>query len=86
MKVSVFTLCDFAKAEGDRMTIVGTFDTVFAHQAPAIHPMCASLPFAKRRDCNRSQMILFSEEPTFRKAIKWGTPYHRSSCVRSGKR
>jgi hypothetical protein len=41
MKVNIFTLCDFAKAEGGKMTIVGTFDSVFAHTAPAIHPMCA---------------------------------------------
>ncbi|HEY5035635.1 MAG TPA: hypothetical protein VII74_00720 [Chthoniobacterales bacterium] len=41
MTVTVFTLCDFAKAENGKMTIVGTFDGLFAHQAPAVHPMCA---------------------------------------------
>jgi hypothetical protein len=33
MNVDVFTLCDFAKAEHDRMTIVGTFNRTNARQA-----------------------------------------------------
>jgi hypothetical protein len=41
MKVDVFTLCDFAKAENGKMTIVGTFDGISAYQAPAVHPLCA---------------------------------------------
>lgn len=42
MNVDVFTLCDFATAEsGDRMTIVGTFNSIRAREAPVVHPFCA---------------------------------------------
>jgi hypothetical protein len=41
MKVSVFTLCDFARAEGSKMNIIGTFNTVWSHQAPVVYPLCA---------------------------------------------
>jgi hypothetical protein len=41
MRVSVFTLCDYAKAEGQKMNIIGTFNTMFASQAPIKYPLCA---------------------------------------------
>jgi hypothetical protein len=42
MNVDVFTLCDFAEtAPGNKMTIVGTFDSIAARQAPVVHPLCA---------------------------------------------
>jgi hypothetical protein len=41
MKVSVFTLCDYARAEGEKMNIIGTFNTIYANQAPAVYPLCA---------------------------------------------
>jgi uncharacterized protein DUF6941 len=62
MKVNVFALCDFAKAEGPKMTIVGTFDSVFAYQAPAVHPMCALaciIRFEKIEEGNKNIRISF---------------------------
>lgn len=62
MKVTVFTLCDFAKAENGKMTIVGTFDGVFAHQAPAIHQMCALaivMQFEKIEEGNKNVRLSF---------------------------
>lgn len=41
MRVSVFTLCDYAKAEGQKMNIIGTFNTIFASEAPIVYPLCA---------------------------------------------
>jgi len=42
MKVDIFTLCDFARNEpGNKMTIVGTFNQVFAPAAPVTYPLCA---------------------------------------------
>ena len=42
MKVDVFTLCDFAQAmPGNKMTVVGTFNTIFAKQVPVVHRLCA---------------------------------------------
>jgi hypothetical protein len=41
MRVSVFTICDYAKAEGQKMNIIGTFNTIFADKAPIKHPLCA---------------------------------------------
>lgn len=41
MRVSVFTMCDFARAEGPKMNIIGTFNTIWAHKAPVVYPLCA---------------------------------------------
>src|SRR5581483_11913120 len=42
MNVDVFTLCDFAQtAQGNKMTIVGSFSHIFARKIPAVHPLCA---------------------------------------------
>lgn len=41
MKVDVFTLCDFASAERDKLTIVGAFTTIVAREAPIVRGLCA---------------------------------------------
>ncbi|MGE0587623.1 MAG: hypothetical protein AB7O48_03560 [Cyclobacteriaceae bacterium] len=42
MELEVFTLADFAADYGNgKLTVVGTFDTLFAPKLPAIHPHCA---------------------------------------------
>jgi hypothetical protein len=41
MRVSVFTLCDYARAEGPKMNIIGTFNTIYSNQAPVVYPLCA---------------------------------------------
>jgi hypothetical protein len=38
MEIEIFTLCDFAEDIGGKLCIVGTFDTIFAHNFPAVHP------------------------------------------------
>src|SRR5580704_13440021 len=42
MKVELFTLCDYAKAESTgKLYIIGAFDHIYANQAPVPAPPCA---------------------------------------------
>jgi hypothetical protein len=41
MDIDIFTLCDFAQDVQGKITIVGTFDTIWAHEFPAIQPTCS---------------------------------------------
>jgi hypothetical protein len=41
MKVEVFALCDAAVDYGGKLSLLGAFDGIFAHQAPVSHPQCA---------------------------------------------
>ncbi len=42
MEVEIFTLCEFANTyEGNKLTIVGTFDGISAQQFPVQHPTCS---------------------------------------------
>ncbi|MDR0568270.1 MAG: hypothetical protein LBG87_03590 [Spirochaetaceae bacterium] len=38
MRIELFTFCDYAQESGGKLTIVGTFDTIIAHNFPCIHP------------------------------------------------
>ena len=42
MKLELLTLCDFAKGEPTgKLYVIGSFDHIFANQAPVTAPMCA---------------------------------------------
>lgn len=41
MELQVAVLCDAATDNNGKLNILGTFDTIFAHQFPAIHPQCS---------------------------------------------
>jgi hypothetical protein len=41
MEIQVATLCDYATDYGGKLCVMGTFDTIAAHQLPVIHPHCA---------------------------------------------
>ncbi len=41
MKVEVFALCDAAVDYAGKLSLLGAFDGIHAHQAPVIHPQCA---------------------------------------------
>jgi hypothetical protein len=41
MEIDIFAICDFAQDVSGKLTIVGTFDTIFAPALPAIHPVCS---------------------------------------------
>lgn len=38
MKVEIFTFCDYAQDNGGKLTIVGSFDTIFAKALPLVYP------------------------------------------------
>lgn len=40
MEIEIFTLCDFAQDNNSKLTIVGTFDSIYAKQFPVTHPSC----------------------------------------------
>ncbi|HEX9785928.1 MAG TPA: hypothetical protein VGA56_24780 [Opitutaceae bacterium] len=41
MKVEVFALCDAAVDYGGKLSLLGAFDGIHAHQTPVVHPQCA---------------------------------------------
>jgi hypothetical protein len=41
MKIEVFALCDAATDTMGKLNILGTFDTIWARDMPAVHPQCA---------------------------------------------
>lgn len=41
MKVEIFVLCDAATDYQGKLNILGTFDSLWSRQAPAVHPLCA---------------------------------------------
>jgi len=41
MKVEIFALCDAATDYQGKLNILGTFDSIWSKQVPAVHPLCA---------------------------------------------
>jgi hypothetical protein len=41
LKVELFVLCDAATDYQGKLNLLGTFDSIWAKQMPAIHPQCA---------------------------------------------
>ena len=41
MEIEIFTLCDFAQDNQQKLTVVGTFDSLWATQFPVLHPFCS---------------------------------------------
>jgi hypothetical protein len=51
MEIEIFTLADFAQDNHSKLTIVGTFDSIYSKQFPVMHPSCSvaiRLRFAAR--------------------------------------
>ncbi len=40
MELEIFTLADFAQDNNTKLTVVGTFDSIYARQFPVQHPNC----------------------------------------------
>lgn len=40
MELEIFTLADFAQDNNTKLTVVGTFDSIYAPAFPATHPSC----------------------------------------------
>ena len=41
MDIEIFTLCDAATDNHGKLNILGTFDSIWSKQIPAIHPHCS---------------------------------------------
>lgn len=41
METEIFTLCDFAQDNQSKLTIVGTFDSIYSPVFPVVHTSCA---------------------------------------------
>src|SRR3954471_5682502 len=41
MNIQVAVLCDAATDENLKLNLLGTFDTIYTQQLPAIHPQCS---------------------------------------------
>jgi Family of unknown function (DUF6941) len=41
MNIQVAVLCDAATDDNGKLNLLGSFDTIFAPQLPAVHPQCA---------------------------------------------
>ncbi len=41
MQVEIFTLCDAATLQEGKLNILGTFDTIWVAEIPAVYPQCA---------------------------------------------
>jgi hypothetical protein len=39
MNVEIFSFCDFSQDNGGKLTIVGSFDTIYAKGFPTVHPL-----------------------------------------------
>ena len=65
MKVELFALCDFAADYGGKLTVVGTFDSIFAKQMPAVHPHCClavKLRFEKIEEGQKRVRLSISDD------------------------
>jgi len=62
MDIEILTLCDAATDYQGRLCILGVFDTIFAHNLPAVHPYCAAalrIRFEKIEQGNHSLTVHF---------------------------
>ena len=41
MNIQVAVLCDAATEDSGKLNLLGSFDTIYAPQLPAVHPQCA---------------------------------------------
>lgn len=64
MNVEIFTLCDAATDSGGKLNILGSFDHIFANEAPATHPLCAiavRIRFARIEEGNHRLNVTFAD-------------------------
>jgi hypothetical protein len=65
MKIELFTVSDFAADYGNKLTIVGIFDTIFSRQAPIVHPTWAfaiKVRFDKSEEGQKKIKLSISDE------------------------
>jgi hypothetical protein len=64
MKAEIFTLCDAATDAQGKLNLLGSFDTLWAKEAPVTHPACAvaiRLRFAHIEEGNHRVKLTFAD-------------------------
>lgn len=65
MEIQVAVLCDAATDYQGKLNILGTFDTIFTSQMPAVHPQCSialRMTFAKQEEGHHKMKLAFVDE------------------------
>jgi hypothetical protein len=65
MDIQVAVLCDAATDNAGKLNILGTFDTIFTNQFPAVHPQCAialRMSFSKVEEGSHKVKLSFVDE------------------------
>ena len=65
MDIQVAVLCDAATDNSGKLNILGTFDTIYTSQLPAIHPQCSialRLVFSKMEEGHKDLKLNFVDE------------------------
>ena len=65
MELQVAVLCDAATDNAGKLNILGTFDTIFTNQFPAVHPQCAialRMSFNKIEEGHHKVKLSFMDE------------------------
>ena len=65
MDIQVAVLCDAATDNAGKLNILGTFDTIYTNQFPAVHPQCAialRMSFNKIEEGHHKVKLSFVDE------------------------
>jgi hypothetical protein len=65
MDIQVAVLCDAATDNNGKLNILGTFDTIFSKEFPAIHPQCSialRMTFNKVEEGKHTVRLIFVDE------------------------
>ena len=65
MKIEIFALCDAATEQQGKLNILGTFDKIWAKEAPCTHPACAlavRMRFQKIEEGKHHIKVTFADE------------------------
>src|SRR5436190_6570359 len=65
MTIQMAVLCDAAADYNGKLNILGTFDTIFSNQFPAVHPQCAvalRVAFTKMEEGKHELKLNFVDE------------------------
>lgn len=65
MNIQMAVLCDAAADYGGKLNILGTFDTIYSSQFPAVHPHCAvalRITFEKSEEGRHPMKLSFGDE------------------------
>ncbi len=65
MDIQIAVLCDAATDNSGKLNILGTFDTIFTSQLPAVHPQCSialRMTFNKVEEGNHKVKLNFVDE------------------------